>query len=165
MHILAFVVVVTALVSLFWFILKKQREQAGVSGWIKDQDLDGKGRKLYRDRETGVVCKPDIVESNKVIEVKSASVGNKPRWVDILQLALQMKATGSKRGALWYDQGKKFDFTNEHRKIRSATKIAHTIVQRMRWHLKTKTPPKATPTANRCRSCKYGGGCSKSMRQ
>jgi hypothetical protein len=158
------VIVVVIMIMLFRSILKKQRQQAGIKGWVKDQDLDGKGKRIYRDKQTGVTCKPDVVESNRVIEYKSAVVDTKPKWVDLLQLALQMKATGAKEAELRYDKNKKFSFNKDSGEIRAAMKKAENIVGKMRWHLLSRIAPNGTPTRNRCSACTFQRECTDAIR-
>lgn len=153
------VLFIVALILLFWGNLIKRRKQAGIQGWIKDQDLDGRGRRLYKDQRTGVVCKPDVVERHRVIEYKSAIVDKKPRWVDMLQLALQIKSTGSESGELRYGQNKSFSFKRNSKEIRSAMNKAVGIVKRMRWHLMIGVAPKGTPTRKRCAVCVFSREC------
>jgi hypothetical protein len=49
MHIID-VYVVAVIVVLMYMLLKRQKKQAGVKGWVLDQDLDGKGKRIYRMR-------------------------------------------------------------------------------------------------------------------
>jgi hypothetical protein len=151
------------MIVLFWGLLRKQQKQAGIRGWVRDQDLDGNGKRLYRDKQIGVVCKPDVVERNRVIEYKSATVDKQPRWVDILQLALQMKATGSQQAELRYAQNKRFSFDQNSREIRSAMKNAVNIVKKMKWHLLAGIAPKATPSQKRCAMCTFRVECTEAV--
>jgi len=157
------VILALVMIFLFWGMLKKQRKQAGIRRWVKDQDLDGRGKRLYHDKQTGVVCKPDVVERNKVIEYKSATVDKKARWVDILQLALQMKATGSKEAELRYDGNKSFSFDQNSREMKSAIRNAASIVNKMKGHLLAGIAPKATPTLKRCAACTFQNVCRESV--
>ena len=157
------VILALVMIFLFWGMLKKQRKQAGIGSWVRDQDLDGRGKRVYRDKQTGVACKPDVVERNKVIEYKSATV-EKARWVDILQLALQMKATGSKEAELRYDGNKSFSFDHHSREIKSAMRHSASIVNRMKGHLLTGIAPKATPTQKRCAVCTFQNVCTEAVR-
>jgi hypothetical protein len=88
--------VVVAVIYGLWRVLEKQRKQSGYTGWVLSQDLDGRSKKIYRDNQDGISSKPDVVERKKVIELKSAAIEGKARWIDILQLALEMKTTGKK---------------------------------------------------------------------
>ena len=153
----------TAIICMFWILLRKQREQSCIKGWVKSQDLDGRGKRVYRDPQLGVSCKPDVVERNRVIEYKSADIEKKARWVDMLQLALQMKLTGKPEGTLQYPRNN-FSFKVDSREMRNAMTAAAAILKKMRWHLQAGIAPKATPTKRRCAVCVFAGECSYAIR-
>ncbi|MFA5105302.1 MAG: hypothetical protein WC527_09065, partial [Candidatus Margulisiibacteriota bacterium] len=139
---------------------KRQRKQAGIKGWVIDQDLDNRGKRIYRNEKSGISCKPDVVEHNRIIEVKSAKVNGKARYADILQVAAQLIATGKEKAELTYGNGKRFNFEKSDKAIKKAMKHVGWISQRMRWHLLTKIAPKGTPLKNKCASCMYKRECS-----
>ena len=163
MFILAFFLIILTTTILLGKNLTKQRHQAGIRGWVRDNDLDGKGKRIYRDEQTGVTCKPDVVVHDGVIEYKSASV-DKPRWVDLLQLAIQMNAAGLQHGELRYAQDKRFSFNHNSAEMRAASKKALDIVNRMRWHLKNSITPKGTPTQRRCAVCVFIRQCPEAVK-
>lgn len=161
------IIIITITLLRFWRTLKKQQEQAGIRGWVKDQDLDGRGKKIYRDQHTGVVCKPDVVEEeNRVIEFKSNTVNEgRPRSVDVLQLALQMKITGAREGQLRYANNKCFNFLLDSLDIQNALIKIEAVVKAMKESLRQGTAPRATPTKRRCAVCTFGKECSEAIRQ
>ena len=150
---LAAVIVVVCIV--LWKVLQKQRKQAGITSWVQSQDLDGKGKKVYRDKKAKISSKPDVVTSDRVIEYKSASVESRARWVDIMQLAIQMKTAGKKLGELRYSN-KRFSYKWEDMDIRFALRHALAVAEKMRWHLWSRIAPPATPSNKRCAICKFG---------
>jgi CRISPR/Cas system-associated exonuclease Cas4 (RecB family) len=152
-------IVLVAIAFMMYRLLKLQRKQAGVKGWVRDQDLDNRSRHVYRDRETGISSKPDIVEHNRVVEIKSSKAGNKAKYSDILQVAAQLISTGKKKAELAYADGKKFNFEKNGRVMQHAIKKVDEIARKMRWHLMTRIPPRGTPTPNKCNSCMYKGEC------
>lgn len=160
-----YLVIVAVLVVLFIYSrLERQKKQADIKGWIVNQDLDGKGKRIYRDKQTGISCKPDVVERNKLIEYKSASVKGKARYSDILQVAAQMIATGMSESELRYDQGVKFTFKKKSAEMSAAMNKVRGIVKRMQWHLSSRITPKGTPTRNKCSVCRFGKECSDAVR-
>lgn len=143
-------------------VLKKQKKQAGIKGWVIDHDLDNKGKHIYRNHKTGISGKPDVVEHNRIVEHKSAVVTDKARYSDILQLAAQLIATGKQKAELAYAGGKKFSFEAGSKVMKKAMKRVDAISRRMRWHLMTRIPPSGTPTAKKCRACMYKAECPES---
>jgi CRISPR/Cas system-associated exonuclease Cas4 (RecB family) len=160
MHNLAFVVVVILIVFMMYVLLKNEKKQAGIKGWVVNQDLDNKSKRIYRDKNTGISCKPDVVEHNRIIEVKSAKVMGKARYSDILQVAAQLIATGKKKAELSYADGKRFNFEKTGKVMKHAMKRVDGISKRMRWHLLTRIAPKGTPTPNKCAACMFKQECS-----
>jgi hypothetical protein len=156
----ALIIIILA-VALRW-LLRKQKKQANITGWVETADLTGKGRQVYRHEKAGISCKPDVVERNKVIEYKSAIANEKSRWVDLLQLALQIKTTGKSEGELRYSN-KSFFFKKDDPVIKSALRYALNISNRMRWHLSANIPPKATPSLNRCAKCVFLKECPEAV--
>jgi CRISPR/Cas system-associated exonuclease Cas4 (RecB family) len=155
------VIVVVVIVNIFgmYMLLKRQRRQAGIKGWVVDQDLDGKSKRIYRDEKTGISCKPDVVELDRIIEVKSAKVEGKARYSDILQVAAQLIATGRKKAELSYADGKRFIFDKGGKVMKHAMKRVDAISRQMRWHLMSRIAPKGTPTPNKCAVCMYKREC------
>ena len=143
--------------------LRQKRKKAGIKGWVRSQDLDGRGKKLYRDTRTGITAKPDIVLNDRVIEYKSAHAGNKARRSDILQLTAEMIAAEKEIGELRYGNKKNFEFRINSPKMRSIRSNVERISRLMEQHLRNRTPPKATPTRNKCAKCDYRRECSKSI--
>ena len=161
MHILALVAV---LIVLMVIKINSARKKAGIRGWVKSQDLDGQGTRVYRNREAGISAKPDVVERNRVIEYKSAPAGDKPRWSDLLQVAAEMIATNRKEGELRYGNNKRFQLSRDDSKTGNLTREVLRIAERMRWHLLTHIAPKGVPTLNKCANCFYLGDCSDAKR-
>jgi CRISPR/Cas system-associated exonuclease Cas4 (RecB family) len=156
MHYLVIILVLIAVV--LWGRLRKQKRRAHIKGWVETADLNGKSRHIYRDAKAGVSCKPDVVVRSRVIEYKSASVEGKARWVDLLQLALQLKTTGKPEGELRYSN-KSFVFQRDDSEIKAAMRNALKIADRMRWHLLARIAPKATPSPRRCAKCVFMKEC------
>ncbi len=136
-----------------WFILLKRRSQAGISGWVIDSDLKGKGNK-YFDRTTGVAVKPDVVLRGKVIEVKSYHALNSPFKGDILQAAAEMSAAGVGQAEIHYPN-KSFRIKNSAQLRESLMRVS----QAMQEHLKRRLAPKGTPTTGKCRVCEFNRIC------
>ncbi len=153
---------VAAVVYVLWKILDKQRRQAGITSWVQSQDLDGKSKKVYRDKKAKISSKPDVVTSDRVIEYKSCAANGKARWVDIMQLAMQMKTAGKKLGELRYSN-KHFAFKWEDMNIRFALRHALAIAEKMRWHLWSRIVPPANPSERTCAICKFGAECPDSL--
>ncbi len=143
--------------------LKRKRKAAGLNGWIKSQDLDGKSRRIYRDHQNGISAKPDIVERNKVIEYKSALIGGKARRSDILQLTAEMLAVGAKNAELRYGNDKSFAFTKESPVIQSSIKRITWISEQMDWHLLKRSAPRGNPRSS-CVKCTYRSVCPDAMK-
>jgi hypothetical protein len=159
---LYFALIIILLAVALWGLLRKQKRQANITGWVETADLNGKGRQVYRDEQAGISCKPDVVERSKVIEYKSAAANGKARWVDLLQLALQIQATGKSEGELRYSN-KSFYFKKDDPAMKTATRNALKISNRMRWHLLAGSPPKATPSLNRCAKCVFLKECPEAV--
>ncbi len=159
---LYFALIVIIFAVALWGLLRKQKRQANITGWVETADLNGKGRQVYRDEQAGISCKPDVVERDKVIEYKSAAANGKARWVDILQLAVQMKTTGKSEGELRYSN-RSFFFKKDDPTIKSAVRNVLNISDRMRWHLSAGTSPKATPSPNRCAKCVFLKECPEAI--
>ncbi|HUL01017.1 MAG TPA: hypothetical protein VLX29_09190 [Nitrospirota bacterium] len=140
--------------------LHRKRKAAGLQGWVQSQDLDGRSRRIYRDRQNGISAKPDVVEGiNKVIEYKSALIGDKARRSDILQLTAEMLATGAKNGELRYGNDKSFEFTEKTPMIQSSVKRIAWISEQMNWHLLKKSAPRGNPRSGKCAKCAYRFVC------
>jgi CRISPR/Cas system-associated exonuclease Cas4 (RecB family) len=150
---------IVIVVMFFYRSLQKKRKTVGVQGWVKSQDLDGKGRRVYRDYQNGISAKPDIVEANKVIEYKSASIGDKARRGDILQITAQMMAAGKKKAELRYGNDKRFEFTDNTRIVQSSVKRIAWISERMKWHLMKRYAPRGNPRPGKCVKCAYRTVC------
>lgn len=136
-----------------WIILLKRRSHAGISGWVKDSDLKGKGKK-YVDLATGVIAKPDVVLRGKVIEVKSYTAKHRPFKGDILQAAAEMNAVGAGKAEIHYPN-KSFRIKNSAQLRESLMRVS----QAMQEHLKRRQAPKGTPTTGKCRVCEFNGIC------
>ena len=160
MLILAFVtVIVIILISLR---LRSQRRRAGVRGWVVDQDLDGKGNKVYRDDKLGLSCKPDVVERSRIIEYKSAVVQGKARPGDVLTVAAQMLATGKEAAELRY-ANKGFTYQRSSSEMQKSMQKVQSIMGQMRRALMLRIAPKGTPTPNKCSKCDFRSGCPDAM--
>jgi len=144
--------------------LANRRQQAGIRGWVKSQDLDGKGSRVYRDRRTGISAKPDVVESGRVIEFKSAAVEHKPRRSDVMQVAAEMIATGQSEGELRYGNNKRFRFQKSEAGTKSVMKDVVRIAELMRWHLLKGKAPKAMPARRKCAKCAFLNDCPDAVR-
>ncbi|MCR4287527.1 MAG: hypothetical protein NUW09_05910 [Deltaproteobacteria bacterium] len=136
-----------------WFILLKRRSQAGISGWVTDSDLKGKG-KQYFDRTTSVAVKPDVVLRGKVIEVKSYPALNSPFKGDILQAVAEMSAAGVGQAEIHYPN-KSFRIKNSAQLRDSLTRTSQAMLE----HLKRRQAPKGTPTTRKCRVCEFNRIC------
>ncbi len=110
-----FIIILVALLAIAAIvlngILQRKRVKAGVTGWVKDQDLDGRGKQYYVNTNVGIGCKPDVLQNKRVTEFKSSSPEYKPYPSDILQLTAEMIATGALEGELRYANGKSFIFS------------------------------------------------------
>ena len=147
-------------IRLFYGKLRKQKQAAGLGGWVRTQDLDGKSSKVYRNYEAGISAKPDIVEGNKVTEYKSAAIGDRARRSDIIQLTAEMLATKAKKGELRYGNDKRFQFTKDTPIIKSSMKRIAWISEQMKWHLGTRTAPPGAPKPSKCAKCRYQEDCT-----
>jgi CRISPR/Cas system-associated exonuclease Cas4 (RecB family) len=143
--------------------LVNKRRKAGVEGWIKSQDLDGRGGRIYRNQQEKISARPDVVEGNRLLEFKSAHAGHKARYSDVLQVTAQMIATGLDRAELRYGNNQIFQLRRDTPLIRGATKDVRRISERMHWHLKRDISPKGTPTRNKCSKCNFRNRCSDAM--
>jgi len=143
--------------------LKQKRKQAGIKGWVRTQDLDGRGTQIYRDPKTGITSRPDVVLNDRVIEHKSAEVKDKARRGDVLQLLAEMISAKKDIGELRYPNKKNFEFRINSPKMRSLRGELANINGQMERHLRTHSAPKGRPTRNRCRNCDYRRECSESM--
>ncbi len=162
LYLAALAAVVVAAAYVLWKVLQKQRKQAGITGWVLSQDLDGRSKKVYRDKKARISSKPDVVTADRVIEFKSCAVDSKARWVDIMQLAMQMKTAGKKLGELRYSN-KRFIFKWDDMNIRFALRHALAIAEKMRWHLWSRIVPPANPSERKCAICKFGAECPDSL--
>ncbi len=144
MPILLALIIIAILFALSFGRLSKERGRAGITGWIKDQDLDGKGRFYYFNRQVGIGCKPDIRENRRIIEYKSASAGDRPYPADVMQAAGELIATGMEEAELRYGNGRKFSFTLNSPEIEEAIKKVGQIVRQMRDHLEHNIVPEET---------------------
>jgi CRISPR/Cas system-associated exonuclease Cas4 (RecB family) len=149
----------TIIVILLYGRLQGKRKSAGLQGWVKSQDLDGKSGRIYRNYKKGISAKPDVVESNKVIEYKSASVGDKARRTDVLQVTAQMIAAGKNKAEIRYGNDKRFEFTKETPIIKSSMKRIDWISRQMVWHLQKRLAPSGTPRPSKCAKCFYRDEC------
>jgi CRISPR/Cas system-associated exonuclease Cas4 (RecB family) len=157
MYILLLVALLT--ITVLYGRLHRKRKAAGLQGWVKSQDLDGKSRRIYRDHQNGISAKPDIVERNKVIEYKSALIGDKARRSDVLQLTAEMLAAGARNGELRYGNDKSFKFTEETPIIQSSVKRIAWISEQMDWHLLKRSAPRGTARFGKCTKCAYRFTC------
>ncbi len=144
--------------------LRRKRRQAGIKGWVVAQDLHGMGHRIFQDPKTGIICKPDVAERNRIIEYKSAFAGSTARPQDVLLIAAQFMATGVAEAELRYYPDRKFTFTRESREMQDAMKSVAEIVDKMKSHLRNRAAPKATPSPGRCRACRFGAECPDSAR-
>ncbi|MCR4314655.1 MAG: hypothetical protein NUV84_05445 [Candidatus Uhrbacteria bacterium] len=136
-----------------WILLLKRRSQAGISGWVKDSDLKGEGKK-YIDRATGIVAKPDVVLRGTVIEVKSYPALNGPFKGDILQAAAEMNAVGAGKAEIHYP--------NQRFLVKNTTHLRDSLMhvyQAMKEHLNMKIAPHGTPTRGKCGVCEFKAVC------
>jgi CRISPR/Cas system-associated exonuclease Cas4 (RecB family) len=98
-------------------------------------------------------------ESDKVIEYKSAAIGDRARKTDIMQLTAGMIATGAKKGELRYGNNKRFQFTKDTPAIKSSMKRIAWISEQMKLHLQTRKAPRGTPRPGKCAKCHYQKDC------
>ncbi len=158
-----FLVALITIIILYGRLLAK-RKAVGIKGWVKSQDLDGKGRRIYRDYQNCISAKPDVVEGNTVIECKSASIGDKARRTDILQLAAEMMATGASSAELRYGNDKRFEFKKQTPIIQSSMKRITRISDQMNWHLLNRSAPRGNPRPGKCAKCLYRSICSDAVK-
>ena len=161
MFIMALVAVIAAFIMYMKLVNKKK--EAGVQGWVKSQDLDGRGGRVYRNHQARISAKPDVVESSRVVEHKSAHVNHKARYSDVLQVTAEMIATGLDKAELRYGNDQTFQLRRDTPLIRSASRDVRRITERMYWHLKRGVSPKGTPTRNKCAKCNFRNNCSDAM--
>ncbi len=154
--------IITILIALTSARLSRERSRAGIAGWLRDQDLDGNGRRYYFNRQIGIGCKPDISENGRIIEYKSASAGSFPYPADVMQLAGEMIATGVENAELRYGNGRTYSFAAQSPEMKEAVQKVRQIVGRMRHHLKHNIMPEGTPTPKRCARCSFGKECDQS---
>ncbi len=147
-------------IRLFYGKLRKQKQAVGLEGWVRTQDLDGRSNKIYRNYKAGISAKPDIVEGNKVTEYKSATIGDRARRSDIIQLTAEMMATKAKKGELRYGNDRRFQFTEDTPIIKSSMKRIAWISEQMKWHLRTRSAPPGTARPGKCAKCIYRKDCS-----
>lgn len=164
MPIFILLAIVLLLIYLTWQRMLKLRKAAGVKGWVRSQDLDGRGRTNYVNTRYGVMCKPDILTKDRsqkrVVEYKSGRAkGNQPWPGHLLQLAAEMIATGAAEGELQYGDGKKFVYDINHPEMRKTMKQVVAIMSEMRRHIAAGSEPKATPSAKKCAICTFGKEC------
>ena len=157
-----FIMALVAAIAVFIMYRKlvNKKKEAGVEGWVKSQDLDGRGGRVYRNHQARISARPDVVESNRVVEHKSAHVNHKARYPDVLQVTAEMIATGLDKAELRYGNDQTFKFQKDTPLIRSATRDVRRITERMYWHLKRGVSPKGTPTRNKCAKCNFRNNCS-----
>src|SRR3990172_1859461 len=113
-----------------WIILLKRRSHADISGWVKDSDLKGKGKK-YVNLATGVVAKADVVLRGKVIEVKSYPALNSPFKSDMLQAAAEMSAAGVGQAEIHYPN-KSFRIKNSAQLRESLMRVSQTMQEHLK---------------------------------
>jgi CRISPR/Cas system-associated exonuclease Cas4 (RecB family) len=162
-----FIIILVALLAIAAIvlngILQRKRVKAGVTGWVKDQDLDGRGKQYYVNTNVGIGCKPDVLQNKCVTEFKSSSPEYKPYPSDILQLTAEMIATGALEGELRYANGKSFIFSVNDSAIKNASVKVINIVANMRKHLADKSFPAAEPAVKKCLTCAFKKECQFSM--
>lgn len=157
MGVLALVALVVAVIALL--ALRRQRGKAGIRSWVMDQDLEGKGRKVYHNPSMGLSCKPDVVERRRIIEYKSAAAKGRARPGDILYVAAQLLSTGKKEVVIRYADNA-FVFQGNSARIQAAMQRVRSILGQMRRALKLQEIPRGTPTPNKCRVCMFSSACS-----
>jgi len=139
--------------------LSAKKKEAGINGKIRDHDLDGKGH-IYHNEETGISAKPDMVidlaeRRKKVIEVKKAVCKTKkPYKADVIQIAAEMEAVGTKNGEIRYSN--KTFVVNLTQELK---KELHTIKSDMEKSKLEGQAPKGTPTKKKCEVCDFNEEC------
>ncbi len=164
MPVLLALIIMAILIALTFARLRRERGCAGIAGWVRNQDLDGKGQRYYFNRRFGVGCKPDIRENGRIIEYKSSSAGNHPYHSDVMQLAGEMIATGMDDAELRYGNGRSFSYTSKSPEIKVAINSVRQIVERMQAHLANNVIPEGSPSPKRCATCSFSHECDQSMR-
>jgi hypothetical protein len=162
MPVLLALIIIAILITLTFARLRRERGCAGIVGWIRGQDLDGKGRRYYFNKRFGIGCKPDIRESGRIIEYKSASAGSHPYPSDVMQVAGEMIATGVEDAELRYGNGREFSFTSNSPEIKEAIKRMQQIVGRMQTHLANNVMPEGSPSPKKCARCSFSQECNQS---
>jgi hypothetical protein len=153
-----FLLIICALIIILMVKLRKERNEANTGGWILDQDLDGKGKLIYRNKQLGISCKPDVLERNRIIEDKSATVGDAPRYGDVLQVAAQILATGKRQSQLRYSN-KTFDLPRDSAIMQSAMKRVRDLAPLMRRHLNSRIVPRGNAGVKKCMKCQFRTSC------
>ncbi len=162
MPILLALIIIAILIALTSVRLNRERGRAGITGWIRDQDLDGKGMRYYFDILSGIGCKPDIRENRRVIEYKSSSADNRPYPADVMQVAGEIIATGVEDAELRYGNGRTYSFASKSPEVKEAVQKVRQIVSRMQSHPKHNIMPEGTPTPKRCARYTFGKECDQS---
>ena len=162
MPLLLTLIIIAILIALTSFRLSKERGRAGIAGWIRNQDLDGKGEWYYYNRHLGIVCKPDIMENHRIIEYKSSSAGDLPYTADFMQVAGEMIATGAEKAELRYGNGRYFSFTLNSPEVKEIIMKVQQLVGRMQAHIEHNIVPKGTPSPRRCARCSFAKECDQS---
>ena len=154
-------VLVIAVIGILMLRLKKQRKKSNINSWLVSQDLDGKSKRIYRDKKNKISSKPDVVLAGKVVEFKNRIAGNTAWHADELQVVSQMMSTGAREGELRYKNGKRFFFHRDSPETKRLIAEATRIINEMKWRLSAQSAPKATPTTNRCSVCDFRSACKK----
>ena len=149
--------------ALYYLKLRRDRRKIGITSWIVDQDLDGRGATVYRNNDLGLSCKPDVVERGKTVEYKSATVKGNARHGDVLYVAAQMLVVGKKEADLRYPN-KSFTFRKDNPKMQRAMQSVRSIMGQMRKALLLRQSPRATPTPGKCRVCRFRNECQEAIR-
>lgn len=152
--------VVTILTIIKAAKLSAKKKEAGINGKVRDHDLDGKGH-VYHNEETGISAKPDVVinlaeRRKKVIEVKKAVCKTKkPYKADVIQIAAEMEAVGTRDGEIRYSN--KTFVVNLTQELK---KELHTIKSDMEKSKLEGLPPEGTPTKKKCGVCDFRAECT-----
>jgi CRISPR/Cas system-associated exonuclease Cas4 (RecB family) len=149
--------------ALYYLKLRRDRRKIGITSWVVDQDLDGRGVTVYRNNDLGLSCKPDVVERGKTVEYKSATIKGNARHGDVLYVAAQMLVVGKKEADLRYPN-KSFTFRKDNPKMQRAMQSVRSIIGQMRKALQFRQSPRATPTPGKCRVCSFRNECQEAIR-
>jgi len=151
--------VFAVLMTISYIRLSLKKKKAGISGQIRDSDLDGKGQ-VYHNEKSGISAKPDVVidlaeRRKKVVEVKNTICrARQPYKADVIQIAAEMEATGAWEGEIHYRN--KMFIVNLSEKLKQELRAIQAEMEKSNFF---GIPPKGTPTKKKCEACDFNEEC------